>query len=409
MSSFEAFTHRDFRHFIFSRFLSVSSYQMMMVALGQYVYEETHNPLHLGYLGLALFVPKLSLALVGGHAADRYDRRLILLTCRILQLIICLGLLLCVLFPSASLIPLYALLFFIGVSHAFDGPAAQALYPHLVTPNHFDNAVTWSGSSVQLAFIGGPALAGLAFGLGGEVIHIFLVIVVIRLIAAFLIALIKNKQLPQTKSDLNAQAFLAGLQFVFRQKVILGVISLDLFAVLLGGAVALMPFYANDILHIGATGLAWLRAGPAIGAGLMTLILARMGPLSRPGTAMFCGVGLFGIFTILFGLSQTFWISMICLIGLGASDMISVVVRGVLVQTLTPDAMRGRVNAVSLVFIGASNELGEFESGLTAKWLGLTRAVVLGGVGTVLITLGWLWKFPEIRAYRRLGQIDLTK
>lgn len=395
-----AFQHRDFRFYVSARFLALCAHQMLAVALGQHVYELTHNPLHLGYIGLALFFPKFGLTLIAGHTADRFDRRLVILVCRIVQWFCIMGI---ILFSLAGFQPfwiLYALLLLMGTANAFDGPASQAIVPDLVPPEHFNNAVTWSSSIMQAAFIAGPALGGWLYSLFGKAIFVFVVVAFIRFGSILLISKIKTRSNHIENSEISLTSLFAGIHYVWKTKIILGTISLDLFAVLLGGAVALMPIFANDILHVGPAGLGVLRAAPSLGAAVMAISLAYLPPMKRSGLVLLWCVGIFGVMTIIFGLSENIIISLGALILMGGADMVSVVIRGILVQTQTPPAMRGRVSAVNLVFIGASNELGEFESGLTAAWFGVVPSVILGGLGTLAVVGLWTWKFPEIRAYK---------
>ncbi len=398
-----AFQHRDFRFYVSARFLALCAHQMLAVALGQYVYKLTHNPLHLGYIGLALFFPKFGFTLIAGHTADHFDRRLIILICRIVQWMCMMGLIVFSLTGFQPFWILYALLLLMGTANAFDGPASQSIVPDLVPPEHFHNAVTWGSSIMQAAFIAGPALGGWLYALFGKAIFVFVAVAFIRFASIVLIAKIKTRSLSsqgEITAHLLSKSLFAGLHYVWKTKIILGTISLDLFAVLLGGAVALMPIFANDILHVGPAGLGMLRAAPSVGAAVMAISIAYLPPMKRSGLVLLWCVGIFGVMTIIFGLSKNIMISLVALILMGGVDMVSVVIRGVLVQTQTPPAMRGRVSAVNLVFIGASNELGEFESGLTAAWFGVIPSVILGGLGTLAVVGLWAWKFPEIRTYK---------
>ncbi len=397
--SLAAFKYRDFRYFTIARFITVVAHLMLTVAVGQYIYEVTHSPLHLGLTGLALFLPKFGLALVAGHTADRFDRRTIILMCRIAQFLVVVGLILFAAFGGTRLEILYGLLLVMGSAHAFDGPASQSLLPHLVPEKFFEKAVAWNMSLFQVGLICGPALGGWMYGLFGRALPVFYAIALLRILTMSLIYPIRTRTGRLEKSEMSWKSLLAGIHYVREKKLILGAISLDLFAVLFGGATALMPFYANDILHVGPKGLGVLRAVPAVGAALMALLLARHPPQKRTGVLMFIAVTFFGLATILFGISTNFIFSLVCLFVLGVSDMVSVVIRGVLVQRQTPSHMRGRVSAVNFVFIGASNELGEFESGLTAQWFGVVPAVMIGGLGTLAVVALWAWKFPELRRY----------
>ncbi len=395
-----AFAYPDFRCYSAGRFLAICSYHMLMVALSQSVYEQTHHPLHLGLLGLALFFPKFALVLIAGHFADRYDRRRVMMICRGSQFLIIGGLFFLYLAGTTPLWLIYVLLILLGSANAFDGPASHAIVADLVPEKDFNNAVAWNSSNMQMALITGPALSGLIYAEYGRPLEVLIVIVTMRLLSFLFVVMIKPQKAHAPSEEINRKNLLSGLQYVWKTRLILGTISLDLFAVLLGGATALMPIFANDILHVGPAGLGYLRAAPSLGAAAMALWMAHRSPLKSPGLTMLWCVALFGVSTLLFGFSQNFYFSLLILFLLGGADMVSVVVRGVLVQLKTPPAMRGRVSAVNLVFIGASNELGEFESGLLASLIGTVPAVVAGGVGTLAIVAVWSKIFPEIREYK---------
>lgn len=403
LRAFHSFKNRDFRLYFFARFLGLTSLQMLNVALGQYIYELTHNPLYLGYVGLTIFLPKFLLTLLTGHVADRYDRRQVIFLCRVLQFSAVLILITLTWTDVVRLGALYATLTFLGIAIAFDGPASQAIVPQLVPVEHFHNAVTWNSSVVQISFILGPVLAGILYALGSASI-VFYVVAAMRLGSALLVYLMKYRSEPADDGEVSWKNLIAGIRYVFNKRILLGVMSLDLFAVLLGGAVALLPVFANEIFKVGAGGLGVLRAAPAVGATLTAVLMAHRPPLRHAGKVMLACVATFGLFTIFFGLSKNFYLSLFFLAVLGAADMVSVVIRGVVVQLATPDSMRGRVSAVNFVFIGASNELGEFESGLTAAWFGTVPAVVLGGLGTLLVVGLWSWRFQEILRFKRLDQ-----
>src|SRR5262245_25391799 len=397
-----AFRSRDFRYFVSARCLSWISHQMMNIALGQWIYGWTRDPLYLGYLGLTLFIPKITFTLFAVHVADRFDRRMVILVCRIFQFLGVVGLALVAGLNFHSLGGIYALVFLTGTAQAFDAPTSQAIVPGLVPPLHFSNAVKWNTSIFQLGFIVGPMLAGLVYSWFCLVNEFLYVVAAMRLTSCFLVAAMNYRNDIVKKSVMTWNSLMAGLRYIFEKRILLGTLSLDLFAVFLGGAVALLPVYANDILGVGAKGLGVLRAAPAIGAALTAAALAYLPPMKRAGTTMLICVGLFGVFTIFFGISKNFYLSIVCLFILGAADMVSVVIRGVLVTIKTPNEMRGRVSAVNLIFIGASNELGEFESGLTASWFGTVPAVVLGGAGTLAVVGLWSWLFPDLRNYDKL-------
>lgn len=395
-----AFQHRDFTLYVISRFLSGAAIQMQNVAVGWLVYDLTRDPLALGLVGLATFLPAIGFALVTGHVADRFDRRSVLMVCYAIATLSAAGLLACVMSGASAVWPIYVLLVVFGTARAFANPAGQALVPNLVPIEHFQNAVAWNSSAWQTATIIGPALGGILYALGGTVV--FAAATLSFGLTFALIAAIRHRGVRQQREPVSWASLLAGLLFIRSRPVILGAISLDLFAVLLGGATALLPVYARDILHVGPWGLGLLRSMPAVGAVLVALLLAYR-PLSRHiGRRMFQAVAVFGLATIGFGLSTNLLLSLVCLFVMGAADMISVFVRQTLVQLETPDAMRGRVAAVNAVFIGASNELGEFESGVLAALIGTVPTVVVGGVGTILVTLLWARWFPALRDRDRL-------
>lgn len=391
----------DFRSFLAARFLSSVALQMVGVAVGWQVYDLTGDPLHLGYVGLVQFVPAFACALPAGQVADRFDRRRVLLVCLGILTLAMLALLALTLAPQPSLTLLFCVLAVLGATRAFYQPASQSLAPLLVPAELFPRAVAWASSSWQVAVIAGPALGGLIYAFGVAVVYT--VAAGLLALAALAVSRVSTRLQVRAAMEPGLEGLFAGVRFVLARKDILGAVSLDLFAVLLGGATALLPIYAKDILHVGPVGLGLLRSAPAAGAALMALVLAHHPLTSRAGHKMFAAVGVFGLATIAFGLSTSFWLSLAALLVLGCADMISVVVRQTLVQIRTPDAMRGRVSAVNSVFIGASNELGEFESGVTAALFGIVPAVVIGGVGTLTVAALWAWRFPALRRVDRLG------
>ena len=393
------FRSRDFSLYLVARFLSALAIQMQNVAIGWLVYDLTRDPFALGLVGLASFLPAVALALVTGHSADRYDRRRILVVCYLVTLGTACGLLMIALSGSRQVWLIYGLLLIFGVGRAFANPAGQALVPNLVPPVQLGNAIAWNSTAWQTATIAGPALGGLLYYFGAPVA--FGAAALCFLACSILFNLMHSR--PQAvPSDVTWATLLAGLRFIRSRPAIFGAISLDLFAVLLGGATALLPVYARDILEVGPGGLGLLRSMPAVGALVVALWLAQRPLQSRSGLRMFQGVALFGVATIGFGLSTNVLLSCLCLFVLGAADMISVFVRSTFVQFDTPDAMRGRVAAVNSVFIGASNELGEFESGAAAAVIGTVPAVVLGGVGTLVVCGLWMRWFPALRYRDRL-------
>jgi len=401
-----AFAFREFRLFMGARIFAILASQMQSVAVGWQVYEKTHRALDLGYVGLAQFLPAAGLSLVTGHVADRFDRRRVVMTCHV-ALALCSALLFLVARTgSRDVLPIYAILLLVGTARAFMAPAGQALLPHLVPTEQFGNAVAWSSSTWQIAMIIAPAAGGIFYGATGSATPVYATCACISVGTVTLLALMRVKTGRSEKRATSWTTVLAGIRYVFENKLVLGATSLDLFAVLLGGAVALLPIFARDILATGPWGLGILRSAPAVGAALTAILLA-MKPLQRrAGRIMFACVALFGVATIAFGMSHSMVLSVVALFVIGASDMVSVFVRQQLVILATPEAMRGRVSAVNMVFIGASNELGELESGVTAQWLGAVPAVIAGGIGTLAVVAIWSFLFPQLRDVDRLRDVD---
>jgi MFS family permease len=399
-----AFTYPSFLFFQLARVFIVLSGEMQSVAVGWEIYEITQRPLALGFVGLAQFLPGVLFFLVSGHAADRYDRRKLIVLCYCGSALCSGSLLFLTLRGYRSAYPIYAVLFFVGVARAFSGPATRALLPQLVPAKDFQNAVAWASVFFQGTVILSPSLGGIIYAVTGGPAAVYALSFLAAIVAAICAGKIKAQSVERSPEPLNWQTTLAGLRYIWREKMILGSISLDLFAVLLGGAVALLPVYAKEVLMTGPWGLGILRSAPAVGAGTMAILLAHK-PLGRQaGSRMLWCVAGFGLATIFFGISRNLYLSLLALFLVGASDMVSVMVRQLFIQLGTPDEMRGRVNAVDSVFVGASNELGQFESGLTAHWLGSAPAVVLGGVGAILVTGLWAWWFPELRKAQDAGQ-----
>ena len=401
-NALRAFRSLDYRRFLGSRLLSILGLEMVNVAVGWQVYALTKRPLDLGYVGLAQFLPVVLLTLAAGHAADRFDRRRVILVCH-LAFGVCSGLLAWLALGRVQTpVPIFAVLVLLGCARAFNAPAAQALMPSLLPEADFPNAVAWNSSTFQVANVVGPALGGVLYAAFGNPEAVYFLAAGLATLDVIVLLGVKTRTGRMEKKAASWATVLAGVRYVWENKIVLGAVSLDLFAVLLGGAIALMPVFAQDVLHTGAWGLGILRSGPAIGAGLVGLYLAAH-PLKRHvGRTMFTGVAIFGATIIAFGLSRSLWVSMVILIVMGGADMLSVFVRLTVVQISPPPEMRGRVNAVNMLFIGASNELGEFESGLTAQWLGPVRAVIAGGVGTLLVVLAWSRLFPELRRLDRM-------
>src|SRR5450756_1340273 len=416
-----AFTYPNFVSYTLARFFVVVSLEMQSVAVGWQVYEITKRPLDLGYVGLAQFLPGFALFLFAGHAADLFDRRKLLMWCYG-GFALCSALLLAISWRAPrSVHSIYVVLVLLGIFRSFNWPASRALLPQLVPEEHFANAVAWNASTFQIATIAGPAIGGIAYALFRGPEAVYAIAVTVSILSTILTLRIHpqptspEKELAERvaervteKEPVSLRTVLAGFRFIWEKKLILGSISLDMFAVLLGGAVALLPVYARTILHTGPWGLGLLRSAPGVGAALMAIVVAHRPIRRRAGLTMLLCVAAFGALTIVFGISTSLILSLAALFLIGASDMVSVIIRATLVQVATPDEMRGRVNAVDMLFIGVSNELGEFESGLTAQWFGTVPAVVLGGVGTLLVIATWAWLFPELRQADQLTVAELT-
>ena len=413
-----AWQSRDFRFYQSARLLGVLGSEAQSVGVAWQVYQITHSALALGYTGLALFLPGLVFVLPAGHVADRYDKRGVILTCYSVQAIATIVLLWLSLHATTNIWPVYLTLFVIGTGRCFSGPAASALVPSLVPKEHFVNAVTWGATVFQIANASGPMFGGLAVYSGswrepGEVQ---------RRAAGLCFYADLPVCVPGVGGGVESAAecggepeglhpgdgFLAGLRYVRQTRLLLGSISLDLFAVLFGGATALMPIFAHDVLHSGPQGLGLLRAMPSLGALTVSLLLLRFPLRRKAGRLMLICVGIFGAATVLFGLSRSLLLSCAALVVIGASDMVSVVVRSSVLQLATPPEMRGRVSAVNWLFLGASNEFGEYESGLTAHWWGAVRAVVIGGMASMAVTGLWSVFFPALRRADRLTAESLV-
>jgi MFS family permease len=401
LAGYIAFTYPDFTVYELARFLIEIALEMQSVAVGWQVYEITKRPLDLGLVGLAQFLPGFLLFLVTGHVADRFDRRKLLMLCYG-AFAVCAGLLWEIALRGAhgvhpNVYWIYAVLVLVGAANSLSGPVSRALLPQLVPEEHFPNAVAWNASIMQGGTILGPAIGGLIYAFFHGPSAVYLTAMLTSLVALLSTVRIKPQIMNWKRETVSLSTVLAGFRYIWRQKLILGSISLDMFAVLLGGAVALLPIYAREILKTGPWGLGLLRSAPGVGAAVMAIVLAHRPLRRRAGMTMLWCVAGFGVCTILFGISRSIVLSLIALLLIGATDMVSVVVRGTLIQLGTPDEMRGRVNAVDMLFIGVSNELGQFESGLTAHWFGTVPAVVLGGVGTLIVIAIWAWRFPELR------------
>jgi hypothetical protein len=377
---------------------------MQSVAVGWQIYAATGRPLDLAWVGLAQFLPAAGLSLVTGHTADRFDRRAILMLCQAALAALALGLFVTTRLGS-TIGFIYVVLVGIGVARAFIGPATQSMLPTLVPVEHFGNAVAWSASFFQVATVVGPMLGGVLYAAAGGAAAVYAVAGACMVAALVLVAAMRKARPGAPRAATNRASVLAGVRYVRGNPIVLGAISLDFFAVLLGGATALLPVYARDILKLGPWALGALRSAPAAGAAVVAVALARWPLKRRAGLKMLFCVAIFGAGTIVFGLSRSFALSLAALVVTGAADMVSVFVRSTLVQLATPDPMRGRVSAVNMVFIGASNELGEFESGVMAQWLGAVPSVVMGGIGTLVVVALWAWRFPRLAGVDRLEDV----
>ncbi|MBY3065018.1 MFS transporter [Rhizobium laguerreae] len=398
---FAAFRHSSYTRFFFARFLLSFSQQIVSVAVGWQMYDQTGSAIYLGLIGLVQFLPSLLLILVTGSVADRYNRRAIAALCSLVSALCTLALLVMTLMGSFTPLPVFAVLLIFGIERAFMSPAVQSLAPNLVPEEALSNAIAWNSSSWQLAAITGPVLGGLLYGVSAPTAYT--VAVIFSVLGAVLLYMIPKPVQKTTGETKNWAMILGGFSFIRAEKVVLGAISLDLFAVLLGGATALMPIFARDILTLGPWGLGLLRAAPGLGAIVIAIFLAAYPLKHRAGIYMFIGVALFGIGTIIFGVSTNTEVSIAALALMGAADMVSVYVRESLIALWTPDQLRGRVNAVNMVFVGASNELGEFRAGTMAAIFGAVPAVVIGGVGTLVVAAIWASSFPKLR---RIDTLD---
>jgi MFS family permease len=396
---------RDFTIYLASRFLSTVAMQIQSVAVGWQVYEIARTPLALGFVGLSEFVPMFLLTLPAGDISDRFDQRKVLAASMWVEAL-CGALLVALTFTGLHrALPFYLVMMLFGAARGFSGPAGQSLLPFIVPAERLPKSIAWSSSAFQVAVIAGPAFGGFLYALGPTAAYA--VCTVCFAGAGIGTVSLGGRYLAARSAETSAvKRVIEGVRFVRHRPVVLGAISLDLFAVLLGGATALLPVYARDILHVGPIGLGVLRSAPAIGAAIVALALGRRPLETRTGVKMFAAVAIFGISTIVFGISTSFYLSLAALFVLGASDMVSVFIRSALIQFATPDAMRGRVSAVNMLFIGASNELGEFESGLTAAWFGTVPAVVIGGIGTMLVVAIWMKLFPPLRTVDRLTDVS---
>ncbi|MEO7323528.1 MAG: MFS transporter [Dokdonella sp.] len=389
-----------FVQFWIARIASGFGFQMLSVAVGWQIYAMTGRALDLGLIGLAQFIPSVLFALPAGHIADQFERRRVVVLCQILEWVAIALLTAGSFFGMLDETRILSLVFLISIAKAFEFPPMQAMVPGLVPERLLPQAMAASASASQVAMIAGPAIGGFLYVLGPGAVYGVSALLYIAAIAAM--TMLRYDHVPPRREPATLRTVFAGVSFIRARPVVFGVISLDLFAVLLGGATALLPIFARDILHTGPWGLGLLRAAPAVGALAMSIWLARHALQNRVGPIMFASVAAFGVATLVFALSTTLWLSLAALFALGAFDMVSMVIRGALVQLETPDAMRGRVSAVNAIFINTSNQLGEFESGLVAAWLGAVPATLIGGVGTLIVVALWMAMFPSLRNRRGL-------
>jgi MFS family permease len=399
--SSNALHHRPYVFYLSALGAAGFAVQIMSVAVGWQVYDLTRNPLDLGFVGLAQFLPALLLVLVTGLIADKFNRRLIIGLCLLVEVACALGLLVFTLSDFRHVWPIFVILVGFGIARAFMNPAADALAPNLLPKTALAHGISLNSMAWQISTITGPVAGGLLYGISGEIAYG--VSMCLMVLAIFCVVLIGRVPQLNHAQETSIATLLAGFKFIKSEKIVLGAISLDLFAVLLGGAVALLPIYARDILEVGPWGLGLLRAGPGIGAIIMAIWLSKFPIKDNAGVILFLFVAGFGFCTIVFGLSKSVPLSIVALALMGACDMVSVYVRETLMQLWTPDAVRGRVNAVNRVFIGASNELGEFRAGVVAAWIGAVAAVAIGGAGTMAVAFLWSRWFPELRTAQTLS------
>ncbi|MEI6745193.1 MAG: MFS transporter [Methylococcaceae bacterium] len=406
MTSFSVLRHRNFTLFVIARFLATIAVQIQSVAIGWQIYQQTGKPLDLGLIGLAQFLPFALLILIAGHFADQWNRRWIVLICFFIELLCGLLLLLFAREGLTSVIPVFAVMALYGAARAFMMPAAQAILVNLVPTESLASAVALNSSLYHIAVIAAPPLGGALYLFGTETVYS--VVTLLLSVSVLLMLPIRVNFAPNKREPMSLHRVLEGLRFVRSRPIILGALSLDLLAVLFGGATALLPAYASDVLHVDSVGLGLLRGAPALGATVTGIVLSFFPITRRVGAWMFTGVLIFGGATVLFGVSEQFYISLAALFLIGMGDMVSVYIRHILVQLETPDEIRGRVSAVNSVFIGASNELGEFESGMTAAFLGVVPAVIVGGCLTIGVTLMCMFAFPVLRKMDRFPKVVVS-
>ena len=395
-------THRSFVAFWLARTCSGFGFQMLSIVVGWQIYALTHSAFYLGLIGLVQFLPSVTLALWAGHIADQRDRRRVVLLGQLIEWLAIAALAAATLLHLADVNIILGLIFLISVAKVLEAPSLQSMLPALVPPALLARATAASAVSSQAAMIVGPALGGLLYVFGAQVVYTLTA--ALYLISIAMVSRLRYEQAPPKRQPASLATLFAGVRFIRERPDVLGVISLDLFAVLLGGATALLPIYAHDILHTGPWGLGLLRAAPAVGALLVGFWLSRRSLEKNVGMIMFLSVGGFGLATLVFALSSNLWLSLIALFATGGFDMVSMVIRGALVQLDTPNEMLGRVNAVNSIFINTSNQLGEFESGMLAALLGTVPAAAIGGIGTLVVVGLWMRLFPSLRKRQRLEE-----
>jgi len=393
----------DFLYYLAGRFVASFGQQMLTVAIGWEIYERTHSSLLLGLIGLTAFVPMVLVTLPAGHVADTRERKHIIIAMQALLACTSLGLAF-ISWKQAPVAWMFMCLFVAGVARTFLWSASASFLPQLVARQDFPLALTWSSSTFQFSAVAGPAAGGALIALRNHAMVVYLFTAVSSVICLGMICLVRAHSKPPPKEPVTMAAILGGFRFVFNHRIILGAITLDLFAVLFGGATALLPVYAKDILHVGPQGLGLLQAALPVGSMLCAIIMAHRAPMQKAGRSLIWAVTIFGLATVGFGYSRFFWLSLVMLFICGFVDNVSVIVRHTLVQLLTPDSMRGRVSSVNNLFIGTSNELGGFESGLASYWFGPVFSVVSGGIATILVVAAVAWFWPEIPHFGRLVQ-----
>jgi MFS family permease len=396
------FRHRDFQLYFFGKLLALLALYMLMVAITYQVYDLTGDPLDLAYIGLAIFAPAIGFALITGYVSDRFDRRLVLALCYGVMLLTAILFLVFTLSGWGEVWPVFLILVVLGTGRAFYQPASNALLPNLVPTEEFPNAVAWNTTSNKTAQVCGPALGGLLYLLGPEVVYAGAAATFAA--GTAMTAMIRTRSQREGREPTNLRTLLAGVRYVWEKKIILGAITMDLFVVLMGGVTALLPIYAKDILEVGPSGAGLLRSAMAAGGMVAALALTQIPMRRAVGRILYVSVAIYGLATIVFGYSEWFVLSLIAMATLGGADMVSVYIRSTLLQIATPDDMRGRVSAVNGVFVGASNELGEFRAGLMAAWLGAVPAVVIGGIGSVILCAACWPLFPDLRRVQRMDR-----